>query len=73
MKPLKTENEAGSTMKSSIKYTFVVPGAIGKGRGRGLKLLAEKRNTPAKKLCFQSNDLVDQYIQEIEKSKIFFG
>ncbi|KAG5587409.1 hypothetical protein H5410_047843 [Solanum commersonii] len=26
MKPLKTENEVGSNMKSTIKYTFVMPG-----------------------------------------------
>ncbi|KAH0654399.1 hypothetical protein KY289_032077 [Solanum tuberosum] len=48
MKPLKTENEVDSSMKSTIRYTFVAPGAIGKGRGRGLKSLAERRNFPTK-------------------------
>ncbi|KAH0698096.1 hypothetical protein KY289_015578, partial [Solanum tuberosum] len=48
MKPLKTENEVDSSMKSTIRYTFAAPGAIGKGRGRGLKSLAERRNFPTK-------------------------
>ncbi|KAH0765136.1 hypothetical protein KY285_001007 [Solanum tuberosum] len=41
MKPLKIENKVSSNMKSTIIYTFVAPGAIGKGRGqgRGLKIL----------------------------------
>ncbi|KAG5620970.1 hypothetical protein H5410_006188 [Solanum commersonii] len=69
MKPLKTENEAGSNMKSTIKYTFVAPGAIGKGRGRGLKSLGEKGNTPSKSLLPQSSDLVKKYIKEIETKK----
>ncbi|KAH0725078.1 hypothetical protein KY284_000943 [Solanum tuberosum] len=33
MKPLKTKNEADSSMKSTIRYTFVAPG---KGRGQRL-------------------------------------
>ncbi|KAH0633143.1 hypothetical protein KY285_018577 [Solanum tuberosum] len=33
MKPLKTENEADSSMKGTIRYTFVAPG---KGRGQGI-------------------------------------
>ncbi|KAG5614293.1 hypothetical protein H5410_014117, partial [Solanum commersonii] len=55
----KTENEDSSTMKSASRYTFVAPGSIGKGRGRGvgLKSLGEKGNMPAKKLFSQSNDL----------------
>ncbi|WMV20381.1 hypothetical protein MTR67_013766 [Solanum verrucosum] len=68
MKPLKIENEAGSNMKSTIRYTFVAPGAIGKGRGRGLKSLGEKGNTPSKSLLPQSSDLVKKYIKEIETS-----
>ncbi|KAG5632743.1 hypothetical protein H5410_004460 [Solanum commersonii] len=68
MKPLKTENEAGSNMKSTIRYTFVAPGAIGKGWGRGLKSLGEKGNTPSKSLLPQSSDLVKKYIKEIETS-----
>ncbi|WMV09410.1 hypothetical protein MTR67_002795 [Solanum verrucosum] len=68
MKPLKTENEVGSNMKSTIRYTFVAPDAIGKGRGRGLKSLGEKGNTPSKSLLPQSSDLVKKYIKEIETS-----
>uniref|UniRef100_M1DH37 Uncharacterized protein n=1 Tax=Solanum tuberosum TaxID=4113 RepID=M1DH37_SOLTU len=71
MKLVKTENEDSSTMKSTLRYTFVAPGSIGKGRGRGLglKSLGEKGNMPAKKLFSQSNDLVNHYIQEIETRK----
>uniref|UniRef100_M1E0S8 Uncharacterized protein n=1 Tax=Solanum tuberosum TaxID=4113 RepID=M1E0S8_SOLTU len=66
MKPLKIENEVVSNMKSTIRYTFVAPGAIGKGRGRGLKSLGEKGTTPSKSLLPQSSDLVKKYIKEIE-------
>ncbi|KAL3373010.1 hypothetical protein AABB24_005157 [Solanum stoloniferum] len=71
MKLVKTENEDSSIMKSTLRYTFVAPGSIGKGRGRGLglKSLGEKGNMPAKKLFSQSNDLVNHYIQEIETRK----
>ncbi|KAG5604502.1 hypothetical protein H5410_025994 [Solanum commersonii] len=71
MKPIKTESEDSSTMKSTMRYTFVAPGAIGKGRGRGqgLKSLGEKGSMPTKKLFSQSNDLVNHYIQEIETRK----
>ncbi|KAG5576663.1 hypothetical protein H5410_056797, partial [Solanum commersonii] len=70
MKPLKAENEVNSNMKSTIRYTFVAPGAIGKGRGRGLKSLGEKGNTPSKSFLPQSSDLVNKYIKEIETSSI---
>ncbi|XP_049378008.1 uncharacterized protein LOC125842723 [Solanum stenotomum] len=70
MKPLKAENEVGSNMKSTIRYTFVALGAIGKGRGRGLKSLGEKGNTPSKSFLPQSSDLVNKYIKEIETSSI---
>ncbi|KAK4724007.1 hypothetical protein R3W88_026786 [Solanum pinnatisectum] len=56
-------------MKSTIGYTFVAPGAIGKGRGRGLKSLGEKGNTPSKYFLPQSI-LVKKYIKEIETSSI---
>ncbi|KAH0650674.1 hypothetical protein KY285_030764 [Solanum tuberosum] len=71
MKPIKTESEDNSTTKSTMRYTFVAPGAIGKGRGRGrgLKSLGEKGSMPTKKLFSQSNDLVNHYIQEIETRK----
>ncbi|KAK6777832.1 hypothetical protein RDI58_024550 [Solanum bulbocastanum] len=70
MKPLKTENEVSSNMKSIIRYTFVAPGDIGKGRGRGLKSLGEKGNTPSKSFLPQSSDLVKKYIKEIEISSM---
>ncbi|XP_049390478.1 uncharacterized protein LOC125854919 isoform X2 [Solanum stenotomum] len=69
MKPLKTEKEADSSMKSTIRYTFVAPGAIGKGRGRGLKSLAERRDLSTKSFVSQSSDLVNEYMQEIETRK----
>ncbi|KAH0678353.1 hypothetical protein KY284_019438 [Solanum tuberosum] len=68
MKSLKTKNEVDSNMKSTIRYTFVAPGAIGKGRGRGLKSLGEKGSLPSKSLLPQSSDLVKKYIKEIETS-----
>ncbi|KAG5630533.1 hypothetical protein H5410_002250, partial [Solanum commersonii] len=64
MKPLKTQNEVDSSMKSTIRYTFVALGAIGKGRGRGLKSLAERRDLSTKSFVSQSSDLVNEYIQE---------
>uniref|UniRef100_A0A3Q7GIC9 DUF4216 domain-containing protein n=1 Tax=Solanum lycopersicum TaxID=4081 RepID=A0A3Q7GIC9_SOLLC len=66
MKSLEIENEVGSNTKSTIRYTFVAPGAIGKGCGRGLKSLGEKESTPFKSLLPQSSDLVKKYIKEIE-------
>jgi len=68
---MKTENMDGSNLKSTIRYSFVAPGAIGKGRGRGLKSLTSKGKDPTKSLFFQSSDLVKQYIQEVETSKLF--
>jgi len=65
---MKTENEDGSIMKSTIRYSFVAPGAIGRGRGRGLKSLTSKGKIPAKSLLFQPSDLVKQYIKEVETS-----
>ncbi|OIT39198.1 hypothetical protein A4A49_22557, partial [Nicotiana attenuata] len=75
MKPSKIENELGSTMNIAAKYSFVAPGAIrkGQGRGRGLRSLVEKENMPAKSLFPQSSDLVKQYIQTIETSSIGKG
>ncbi|WMV19250.1 hypothetical protein MTR67_012635 [Solanum verrucosum] len=73
MKPLKIENEVGSNMKSTIRYTFVAPAAIGKGLGRGLKILGEKGTTPSKSLLPQTSDLVKKYIKEIETSSIEKG
>ncbi|KAG5595476.1 hypothetical protein H5410_036708, partial [Solanum commersonii] len=67
MKPLKRK-EADSSMKSTIRYTFVA-GAIGKGRGQGLKSLAERRDLSTKTFVSQSSDLVNEYMQEIETRK----
>ncbi|KAK6803199.1 hypothetical protein RDI58_000983 [Solanum bulbocastanum] len=66
MKPLKIENEVDSNMKSTIRYTFVAPGAIGKGWGQGLKSMGEKGKTPSNSLLRQSSDLVKKYIKEIK-------
>ncbi|KAG5590250.1 hypothetical protein H5410_040764 [Solanum commersonii] len=57
---MKTKNEDGSIMKSTIRYSFAVPGAIGRGRGRGLKSLTSKGKFPTKSLVFPSTDLVKQ-------------
>ncbi|KAH0709410.1 hypothetical protein KY284_010837 [Solanum tuberosum] len=70
---MKTENEDGSIMKSTIRYSFVAPRAIGRGRGRGLKSLTSKGKFSTKSSLFQSSDLVKQYIQEVETSAIEKG
>ncbi|WMV09400.1 hypothetical protein MTR67_002785 [Solanum verrucosum] len=67
---MKTENEDGSIMKSTIRYSFVAPGAIGRGRGRGLKSLTSKGKFSTKSSLLQSSDLVKKYIQEVETSKL---
>ncbi|OIT20955.1 dna polymerase delta catalytic subunit [Nicotiana attenuata] len=58
MKPLKTKNEVGSSMKTVAKYAFIPPGAIrnGQGRGRELRSLVEKENMP-------TNSILDRGIQ----------
>lgn len=63
---MKTEYQDGS-MKNTIRYSFVAPGAIGRGRGRGrgLKSLASKGKISTKSLFSQSSDLVKQYIKEV--------
>ncbi|KAH0652880.1 hypothetical protein KY289_030558 [Solanum tuberosum] len=70
MKSMKLENEVDSSiLKSTIQYTFVAPGAIGKGQGRGqgLKSLSEKGHMTTKRLISdKSSDLVEHYIKEIE-------
>ncbi|KAK6802873.1 hypothetical protein RDI58_000657 [Solanum bulbocastanum] len=37
MKPSKDENQVASKVKATTKYAYVAPGAIGKGRGKGLR------------------------------------
>ncbi|KAG5594651.1 hypothetical protein H5410_035883 [Solanum commersonii] len=66
---MKTENEDGSIMKSTIRYAFVAPGAIGRGRGRGHKSLTSKGKFPAKSLVFQSSDLCYFSPGAIEKGR----
>lgn len=77
MKSMKLENEVDSSiLKSTIQYTFVAPGAIGKGQGRGqgLKSLSEKGHMTTKRLISdKSSDLVEHYIKEIETSSIGMG
>ncbi|XP_047254782.1 uncharacterized protein LOC107847476 isoform X4 [Capsicum annuum] len=68
---LKTDNEDESTIKSTMRYTFCAPGAIGKGWGRGIRSLITKGKTLTKislSSVYQPNDLVKQYIQEAETS-----
>ncbi|KAH0706119.1 hypothetical protein KY285_010644 [Solanum tuberosum] len=60
-------------MKSTIRYSFVAPGAIGRGRGRGLKSLTSKGKVSTKSSLFESSDLVKKYIQEVETSAIEKG
>ncbi|XP_060196238.1 uncharacterized protein LOC132625634 [Lycium barbarum] len=64
-------------MKTTTRYAFVAPGAIGaigKGRGRGgLRSLIEKENMPTKSLFPEYSDIVKQYIQEIATSAIGKG
>ncbi|KAM3233263.1 hypothetical protein P3L10_018622 [Capsicum annuum] len=58
---MKTENEDGSTMKSTIRYTFCAAGVIGKGRGRDLRSLTTKGKTLTKSSFYQPGGLVKQY------------
>ncbi|KAM3290192.1 hypothetical protein P3S67_018481 [Capsicum chacoense] len=71
IKRLKIENEVVSIGKSTM-YTFVAPGVIrkGRGRGRGLRSLAEKDNMSTKSLFIQSSNVVKQYLQDIEIGSI---
>ncbi|XP_070053309.1 uncharacterized protein LOC107780418 [Nicotiana tabacum] len=71
MKPLKTGNEVGSPMKSTSKYTFIAPGAIGaiaKGRGRGLRsmcssgMLEISRNHPSIRGVFMLVKVFQEFI-----------
>ncbi|KAM3200037.1 hypothetical protein P3L10_032397 [Capsicum annuum] len=73
---MKIENEDRSTIKSTMRYTFCAPNAIGKGRGRGLRSLITKGKTLSNSSLssfYQPNDVVKQYIQEFETSSIGKG
>ncbi|KAM3266418.1 hypothetical protein P3L10_003412 [Capsicum annuum] len=72
MKQLKVENVVGSTEKSTM-YTFIMTGVIGKGRGRGLRYLADKDNMSTKSLFPQSSNVVKQYLQYVETGSIGMG
>ncbi|XP_047266704.1 uncharacterized protein LOC107868259 isoform X2 [Capsicum annuum] len=55
-----------------MRYTFCAPGAIGKGRGQGLRSLITNGKTLTKcslSSVYQPNDVVKQYIQEFETRK----
>ncbi|KAM3326261.1 hypothetical protein P3S67_001387 [Capsicum chacoense] len=56
-------------------YTFNMPSFIGKGkgRGRGLRSLAEKDNMSTKSLFIKSSNVVKQYLQDIETGSIGIG
>ncbi|KAG5608099.1 hypothetical protein H5410_019380 [Solanum commersonii] len=73
MKSLKTENEVDSNMKSTIRYTFVAPGAIGKGRGRGLKSLGATGKGLEKRTRSLSSSLVsdEHELGSFNKSVVF--
>ncbi|KAG5599166.1 hypothetical protein H5410_030536 [Solanum commersonii] len=70
---MKTKNEDGSIMKSTTRYSFVTHGAIGRGRGRGLKSLTSKGKVSTKSSLFECSDLIMKYIQEVETSAIEKG
>ena len=70
MKPSKNENEMASTVKTTTKYAFVAPGAIGKGRGRGLKSIYSLGVSGPDILSSQSTDQVMQYNQIVETSMV---
>nr|XP_033509274.1 uncharacterized protein LOC104086138 isoform X2 [Nicotiana tomentosiformis] len=69
MKPSKNENEVASTLKAATKYAFVAPGAIGKGRRRGLKSLSSLGVSRTDIPFFPSTDQVMQYNQIVETTK----
>ncbi|XP_033517330.1 uncharacterized protein [Nicotiana tomentosiformis] len=73
MKPSKNENEMASTVKTTTKYAFVAPGAIGKGRGRGLKSIYSLGVSGPDILSSQSTDQVMQYNQIVETSAVVKG
>ncbi|XP_070031024.1 uncharacterized protein [Nicotiana tomentosiformis] len=73
MKPSKNENEVASIVKATTKYAFVAPGAIGKGRGRGLKSIYSLGVSGPDILSSQSTDQVMQYNQIVETSAVAKG
>ncbi|XP_070002358.1 uncharacterized protein [Nicotiana sylvestris] len=66
MKPSKNENEVASTVKATTKYAFVALGAIGKGRGKGLKSICSLGLSGPDIPFSPSTDQVMQYNQIVE-------
>lgn len=72
MKPSKDENEVASRVKATTKYAYVAPGAVGKGRGRGLKSMLSLGVSRTDIPFSPSTNHVMQYNQFTETSMIFF-
>ncbi|WMV33821.1 hypothetical protein MTR67_027206 [Solanum verrucosum] len=68
MKPSKYENEVASRVKATTKYAYAAPGAIGKGRGRGLKSMLSLGVSRTDISFSPSTDQVMQYNQFTETS-----
>ncbi|KAK6803469.1 hypothetical protein RDI58_001253 [Solanum bulbocastanum] len=70
MKQMKTENEADSSMKSTIRYTFVAPDAIGKGQGRGLKLWLREETFQLRVLCLNLVILLMSASKKLKQERV---
>ncbi|KAH0757299.1 hypothetical protein KY290_020792 [Solanum tuberosum] len=68
LKPSKDENEVASRVKATTKYAYVAPGAVGKGRGRGLKSMLSLGVSRTDIPFSPSTDHVMQYNQFTETS-----
>ncbi|WMV07748.1 hypothetical protein MTR67_007374 [Solanum verrucosum] len=73
MKPSKDENQVASRVKATTKYACVPPGAIGKGRGRGLKSMLSLGVSRTDIPFSPSTDQVMQYNQFTETSVVAKG
>ncbi|KAH0669983.1 hypothetical protein KY285_025786 [Solanum tuberosum] len=73
MKPSKDENEVASRVKATIKYAYVALGAVGKGRGRGLKSMLSLGVSRTDIPFSPSADHVMQYNQFTETSVVAKG
>ncbi|KAG5629138.1 hypothetical protein H5410_000855 [Solanum commersonii] len=68
---IEDRKEVDSSMKSTIRYTFVATGAIGKGRGQGLKSLAERRDLSTKSFVSQSSDPLMSTCKKLKQPLLF--
>ncbi|KAH0709060.1 hypothetical protein KY284_010487 [Solanum tuberosum] len=73
MKPSKDENEVASRVKATTKYAYVAPGAVGKGRGRGLKSMLSLGVSRTDIPFSPSTNHVMQYNQFTETSVVAKG